>query len=115
MLIRRSADLGWKRKDLKHTRTRMVKHKDVCTITIVPGGRWLLAGDLNANLLVYDLHASSLVGRAFIPQDPVNRWVNLIEIDIDSDRAPTQNLSFTMAVSAVLQSCKEFVIVIQSL
>lgn len=98
VLIRRSADLGWKRSDLKYTRKRKIDNPPVGGVFIVPGGRWLLVGDQEGSMLVYDLDASSITKTVLIPQDPEKQPIDLVAIDIHPE-TPGQNLTFTMAVS----------------
>lgn len=101
MLLRRSADLGWKREDLKYTRTRMIEHDDVCVTQIVPGGRWLLAGDYQGNLVAYDLHASPITKTSLIPRG--GQPISFMVIDIDPE-SRLENLAFNLAISPLVNS-----------
>lgn len=64
VLVRRGADIGWQRNDSHPVRSRYIKHRETGPICMVPGGRWLLVGDMEGgSVSVYDLDASNLTGQ----------------------------------------------------
>jgi hypothetical protein len=72
VLVRRSADVGWKRNDVKITQTRYPSEcpSVIGAMCLVPGGQWLLVGDArHGSVTVYDLNMSTLAGRLLIPPD----------------------------------------------
>jgi len=107
VLVRRSADVGWRREDMKCSRNRWVTQKDIGCTYLVPGGRWLLVGGLDGSVTAYDLDASSITGRPLTPPDDQDKRQPIcrIVIDIDSpDQSP--NLTFTMALSVGVPFCE---------
>jgi len=107
VLVRRSADVGWRCENTKFSRNRWVSKKEVAGSCIVPGGRWLLVGDANGSVETYDLDASILTGKPLIPRDEQDepQPIHYITIDIDSQKqSPT--LTFTMAFLACVQHSK---------
>lgn len=70
VLMRRSADVGWKREDVKPSRDRTIDHRGAAGVCIVPGGRWLLVGGMvRGAVTVYDLEAEKPTGESLIPPD----------------------------------------------
>jgi hypothetical protein len=103
VLLRRSADVGWKRKDLQLTQRHWLRQQAIGTVCIVPGGRWLLVGDAHScSVTVYDMDAPALTGRVLIPQnDEDTQPVEHIVIEVDSEQQ-SSCLTFTMALSPYL-------------
>ena len=97
VLVRRSADIGWRREDMKYSRNRWVSQWHVSSAFLVPGGRWLLVGCVDGSMTTYDLDAATLTGRQLIPRDDQCE-PKLLSIDIDSPNQ-SPDLTFTMAVS----------------
>ncbi|KIM49764.1 hypothetical protein M413DRAFT_115796 [Hebeloma cylindrosporum] len=64
--MRRSADVGWRCKDLEFSRNFWVGQKGICGIRVVPGGRWLLAADWDGVVTTYDLDSPTLMRRELI-------------------------------------------------
>lgn len=85
---------------------REIKHRNIRTTRLVPGGRWLLVAGREGGLLAFDLNASPISHTVLIPQDGNWQPVDMIAIDIRSDPG-TQNLTFTMAVSPGCPSSKQ--------
>jgi hypothetical protein len=99
VLLRRSADVGWKREGVKFTRIRWANKERVAVVCMVPGGRWLLVGGTCGSVTVYDLDASTPTGRLLIPPNAVGEQpVEHIAIDAGSEQQ-SSNLTFTLAVS----------------
>ena len=99
VLVRRSADVGWRSEGTKFTRNRLVSQSDSQSSYFVPGGRWLLVGSLDGSMTVYDLDAATISGRPLIaPDDQLP--IHYIAIDIDSPKQ-SPNLTFTMALSSL--------------
>lgn len=99
VLVRRSADVGWRSDNLKPVRSRWINYRGVGCAHIVPGGRWLLVGDARrGSVIVYDLDAPQLVtGKPLIPPDEQDdQAVHRIAFAVDSQ---SSTLSFTMALS----------------
>ena len=69
MLIRRSADVGWKSEGNKFTRNRWVSQSNIHSSYFVPGGRWPLVGSLDGSMTVYDLDVATIPGRPLIAPD----------------------------------------------
>lgn len=98
VLLRRSADVGWKSEDIKLTRSRWVKQEEIGGTCIIPGGRWLLVGSYGS-VTVYDLDASNLVERPLILQDAQHKQrIDRMAIEIDSEQQ-SPYLTFTLALS----------------
>lgn len=100
VLLRRSADIGWRSDISKPVRSRWTDYQGVGCVYIVPGGRWLLVGDARyGSVTVYDLDAPQLAGVLLIPRDEQhNQPVHRIAVAVDPiQQSPT--LSFTMALS----------------
>ena len=73
VLVRRSADVGWRREDMNYSRNRWVSQWYVSTAILVPGGRWLLVGCVDGSMTTYDLDAATLTGRQYHEVSSVNR------------------------------------------
>lgn len=104
VLLRRSADAGWKRREVKFTRKHWISRKEVGVTyidgaCIVPGGRWLLVGGGDGSVTTYDLDASILKGSLLISPDEDEQPVHHMAIEMDYSKE-TSNLTFTMALSA---------------
>jgi hypothetical protein len=87
---------------MKFSRNRWVSQQDVGGICLVPGGRWLLIGNENGEMITYDLDSPTLTGRSLIMRDDQDepQPIHRIAIDIDSPKQ-SPNLTFTMALSSV--------------
>ena len=100
MLLRRSADVGWRSEGTNFIRDRWVSQSDIESSYFVPGGRWLLVGALDGSMTAYDLDATTIQGRPLIaPNHQVA--IHYIAIDIDSPKQ-SPNLTFTMALSPLM-------------
>ena len=104
VLLRRSADVGWRSEDVKFTRKRQINPpdiggNDIGGALLVPGGRWLLVGGIDGSVAACDLDASIITVKPLIPPDEDNRQrVHFMAIDMKSaNQCP--NLTFTMASS----------------
>jgi hypothetical protein len=100
VLLRRSADVGWKSEAVKFTRSRWIQRKGIGGTCIIPGGRWLLVGDANHSAVtVYDLDAPNLTERPLILPDVQHKQrTDRMAIEIDpGERFPY--LTFTLALS----------------
>ena len=105
VLVRRSADIGWRCENLKFGRDRWIERKDIWTTYLVPGGRWFLICDMDGTVTTYDLDASTITGRLLIPrdeQDTLKLPMYCIAIDVDSSEQ-SPNLRFTIALSTPLR------------
>ncbi|KAF9461396.1 hypothetical protein BDZ94DRAFT_1263936 [Collybia nuda] len=101
VLARRRADLVWRRGKVVPVRERKIEYQGVGIAYLVPGGRWLLVGDLMCgSVTVYDLDARELTGEPLIPDGDLDEQaVDLIAITLDSiEKSP--NLAFTMVLSS---------------
>jgi hypothetical protein len=109
VLVRRSANAGWKRDNVKITQSRFYRepHTLIGAACIVPGGRWLLVGDAErGSIMVYDLDASTLTGRLLIPPDGEGEQpAGHIVIEVDSEQQSSR-LSFTMALMPYFHDSK---------
>lgn len=95
VLVRRSADVGWKRGDLEPVQCRTIEHRGVGSVCIVPGGRWLLVGDTDGSVMVYDLDTPMRSGEPLIPRaGPIHS----ITIVVDSAQE-SPYFAFTMTLS----------------
>jgi hypothetical protein len=103
VLVRRTADIGWKCQNMKFSRNRWISHEDLTVTYLFPGSRWLLVGDHYGAMTVYDLDASTLTARPLIPRDDRNELqpIHHIVIEIDPPKQ-SPNLTFTMALSTAV-------------
>lgn len=106
ILLRKSADLGWRREDLNYTRIRKIEDPVFGGMFLIPGGRWLLVGGRRGSMLAYDLNASPITKTALIPEDLDKQFIDFIAID--RLETPGQNFTFNMAVSPRLPTGKLF-------
>lgn len=100
VLVRRGADVGWQRDGSQPVRNRFIKHRATGPVCMVPGGRWLLVGDMeDGSLSVYDLDASNLTRQPLTPpSDPKIHYTDFIAIDTGSGQQ-SSGLTFTLIVS----------------
>ena len=105
VLLRRSADIGWKSEDVKFTRTRQIRRAHTWGSLIVPGGRWLLVGGKDGSLTTYDLEAPTLEGDLLTPGGDHEEPAQRIAIDMDSGKRDS-HLTFTLTASPALHTGK---------
>jgi hypothetical protein len=107
VLVRRSADIGWKCQNVKFSGNRWIRRKDATATCLFPGSRWLLAGDQYGAMSVYDLDASTITERPLIPRDDQNepQAIHHIVIEVDPPKQ-SPNLTFTMVLSTAVHYSK---------
>lgn len=107
VLTRRSADIGWRCEDMKFSQNRWVSQKNVGAMYLVPGSRWLLAGDHYGAMTAYDLDTSIITARPLIPRDDQSETqpIHHIVIEVDPPKK-SPNLTFTMALSTAVHYSK---------
>jgi hypothetical protein len=109
VLVRTSADVGWRCENMKYRRNRWIRQLRTGTSHLVPGGRWLLVGCDDGSVTIYDLDASILLGRPLILPDGEDepQPVRHIAIDIDAQKQ-SSNLTFTMVLLPCMQYRKPY-------
>jgi hypothetical protein len=107
VLMRRSADVGWRCEHTKFSRNRWVSQANVAGTCLVPGGRWLLVGGEDGGVTTYDLDSPTMMGRSLIMRNDQDepQPIHRIAIDIDLPKQ-SPNLTFTMALSPAVQFSK---------
>lgn len=105
VLVRRSADIGWRCENMKYRRNRWIKRWNSITGYLVPGGRWFLVGGEDGSMTAYDLDATVITGTPLIPRDAQDEPVRYIAIDIGVPKQ-SPNRTFNLAVLACMQYSK---------
>ncbi|KAH0589873.1 hypothetical protein H2248_000064 [Termitomyces sp. 'cryptogamus'] len=94
VLQRRSADKEWEITNPVRERSIFLDYKTY-TLTMVPGGRWLLAALSDSSVLCYDLEDPDMRSTVLTPprDDPNGKLIYDVTVDIDQSNA---TLSFCM-------------------